>query len=339
MTAWNESAYPADSLLISDIPLTFRQIQFALSDLWEDEHTVIAGDYGTGGTITGAEHREGSAKAFHRATEPAYKPEASESVALAAADAGRLWIDSDDNHVYFYSGSAWVDLETALATFTQAMNIAGTLEIDDTLTIVGNNAAVVFDEADQADPEGQWRIVAAGGNLVIQDRNDADAAWLNGIVLNREGNVQLGSTTAGANTRELGGLADPTSAQNAATKAYADANIAGTAVDARVLFGSRDTTDTVSDPLAVNQVYYAECDGFITIQTTGQTGVGILFYLDQVDGTTLLFTNSGPSSVTDRKFVTLPIMKGDYFKWTISGGATQEYACWVPFGTGGLVAQ
>jgi microcystin-dependent protein len=107
MTAWNEATYPADSLKISDIPLVFRQLQFALSDLWEPEHTTIAGNYAaSAGNITGFQHKEGSAIAYYEDSAPTNQPDGATS--LTTSDAGRVWFDSDDaNRQYVWTGSAW----------------------------------------------------------------------------------------------------------------------------------------------------------------------------------------------------------------------------------------
>jgi microcystin-dependent protein len=159
MTAWNEATYPADSLKISDIPLVFRQLQFALSDLWEPEHGTIAGNYAaSSGSITGFKHASGSAKMYHQNAEPTTQPG---GAALDASDAGRLWWDanalSGTGALYFYDGSAWVRVSTSItpvgtiiayasdATPAGWHRCAGT-EIDKTLysdlfDVIGHNYA------------------------------------------------------------------------------------------------------------------------------------------------------------------------------------------------------
>lgn len=54
----------------------------------------------------GGEHLAGSAKVYYQATAPTTRPDG--VTALDSDDAGRIWIDSDDNSESFWSGSAWV---------------------------------------------------------------------------------------------------------------------------------------------------------------------------------------------------------------------------------------
>jgi hypothetical protein len=66
-----------------------------------DKEHVAAGVASAGG-----EHKEGSAKGYYEAAAPTNRPDG--TTALVTADAGRLWIDSADNLLNIYSGSAWV---------------------------------------------------------------------------------------------------------------------------------------------------------------------------------------------------------------------------------------
>jgi hypothetical protein len=54
----------------------------------------------------GGEHKEGSAKAYYEAAEPTQRPDAATN--LDATDAGRIWIDSDNDSMKIYDGSAFV---------------------------------------------------------------------------------------------------------------------------------------------------------------------------------------------------------------------------------------
>lgn len=56
----------------------------------------------------GGEHKAGSAKAYRQSSAPTQRPDASTS--LGSADAGRMWLDSDNNKLYVWSGAAWVEI-------------------------------------------------------------------------------------------------------------------------------------------------------------------------------------------------------------------------------------
>lgn len=64
----------------------------------------------------GGEHKAGSAKAYHQASAPTQRPDASTS--LDTDDAGRLWLDSDDDKLYKWNGSAWEAVK-AIALISQ----------------------------------------------------------------------------------------------------------------------------------------------------------------------------------------------------------------------------
>lgn len=55
--------------------------------------------------ITGGVNRAGSAKAYYQSGAPTLKPNSADG-ALAAGDAGRLWVDSDDMSINVWDGSA-----------------------------------------------------------------------------------------------------------------------------------------------------------------------------------------------------------------------------------------
>ena len=64
----------------------------------------------------GGEHKAGSAKAYHQSGAPTLRPDGTTS--LGADDAGRLWVDSDDDKLYKWDGSAWV-AATSIALIAQ----------------------------------------------------------------------------------------------------------------------------------------------------------------------------------------------------------------------------
>lgn len=129
----------------------------------------------------------------------------------------------------------------------------------------------------------------------------------------------------------------PSGATAAVNKTYAD-SIATGKEDAIVtqatanLFGAWTTDDTVAATLVKDTVYKAQCDGFVTaFIATGHSVVG--------------FTDSSNPPTTERTHnvdgsgggITVPVRKDDYVKIESSGGTPTLH--WLPFGTGGLVAQ
>jgi hypothetical protein len=107
---WNAAwaADPLDSDSPSQGASEIREVKDAVEERMKNEHTTYTGDGTSGTALIDWNHKEGSAKAYYEATEPTQRPNA--STALSAADAGRIWIDSDDGAVYYYSGSAWTEI-------------------------------------------------------------------------------------------------------------------------------------------------------------------------------------------------------------------------------------
>ncbi len=136
------------------------------------------------------------------------------------------------------------------------------------------------------------------------------------------------------------------SATHAATqqsiKAYADA-VGSAKEDALVtqatasIFGARTTVDTASGALAHTEIYKAQSDGFLTVNTGDQ---------DNRRETKILSDSSATPSVIiarssddlGRNVMTVPILKDDYFQITIQTDVPASIY-WVPIGTGGLVKQ
>lgn len=79
--------------------LEIQSLRLGVGDRLGKEHTAPAAA-GVGG-----EHTAGSAKAYHQASAPTLRPDGATS--LDSTDAGRLWIDSDDDVLYKWNGTAW----------------------------------------------------------------------------------------------------------------------------------------------------------------------------------------------------------------------------------------
>jgi hypothetical protein len=77
-----------------------RVLRGGVADRFLKEHVVPAAA-GLGG-----EHLEGSARSYRSSGAPTTKPDG--ITLLDTNDEGRLWVDSDTNQIYSWTGSAWV---------------------------------------------------------------------------------------------------------------------------------------------------------------------------------------------------------------------------------------
>jgi hypothetical protein len=105
---------PTDSEFFKDGAKEIRDLRTGVGIRSDKEHVALAG------SSAGGEHKEGSAKAYYEATGPTNRPDG--STALTAADAGRLWVDSDDQLLYHYNGSAWALITCAVNANTNFTN-------------------------------------------------------------------------------------------------------------------------------------------------------------------------------------------------------------------------
>ena len=74
----------------------------------ENEHSSYTTKGGTSGGSVAADflHKEGSARGYYASGAPTVRPDGSTS--LGTGDDGRIWVDSDTNELYVWSGTAWV---------------------------------------------------------------------------------------------------------------------------------------------------------------------------------------------------------------------------------------
>ena len=122
-TFWDESK-PVDGLLIPDIPQSIRFLVGNVEALLGIEHHTFPTD-----SNSGAYHSQGSAVPFYQSSAPATRADSS---AFAAADLGRLWVDSDDQRVYMLTATTPSWTEIALPTTVS--------KADPTLTLVNTDA-------------------------------------------------------------------------------------------------------------------------------------------------------------------------------------------------------
>lgn len=101
------------------------------------EHDTLAA------SSAGGEHKAGSAKAYHQSTAPTLRPDGTTS--LSADDAGRLWVDSDDDKLYKWNGTAWEDLKAvALIAQFEKNNSAALPSLPFTQTGLTNGTWIVW---------------------------------------------------------------------------------------------------------------------------------------------------------------------------------------------------
>jgi len=108
---WDASfdASPAGSANASTIDDKIRELKEAILERVGNEHTEYVDDSTLGAYTKDWRHRPGSAVAYYQVAEPTAQP-GSSGAALGADDAGRIWIDSDDNSLYVYDGAAFVNV-------------------------------------------------------------------------------------------------------------------------------------------------------------------------------------------------------------------------------------
>ena len=122
--SWDENA-PAASDPVGDGDNEIRILRAAVRNRLEIEHVMPAAS-GVGG-----EHLEGSARAYYASADPTDRPDG--TAVLGADDEGRLYVDSDDDSMKVYTGSAWTFIQV-VNSMISAGAVTGT-EINSTFDI------------------------------------------------------------------------------------------------------------------------------------------------------------------------------------------------------------
>lgn len=134
--------------------------------------------------------------------------------------------------------------------------------------------------------------------------------------------------------------AKPTEDTGIANKKYVDDAIDAAALitqAAASIFGPRTNRDTDGAVFVQEQVYLAQCDGFLTACNNYPSSGVTAIYVGSTAGTVTTkigdatFNLNGTDSST-----TVPIRKGEYVKVSTTGAGEPEYIWWVPIGIGGL---
>lgn len=101
---------PSGNSLVANTDEEFRSLKSFQEAWWEQEH------YATSGSATSAGvHKQGSARAFVQAAAPSSE---------VVRPAGQLWVDTDDDGLYYHNGSSWV-LMTNSITLGSAQSWTG----------------------------------------------------------------------------------------------------------------------------------------------------------------------------------------------------------------------
>jgi hypothetical protein len=110
LSTWN-SAYelvPAQADAPSTLGTTGRATRVDIRERMENEHSSYTAKGGTSGGSVAADflHKAGSGRVYYQSPAPTLRPDG--VTALSAADAGRLWVDSDLMTLYLWDGAQWL---------------------------------------------------------------------------------------------------------------------------------------------------------------------------------------------------------------------------------------
>jgi hypothetical protein len=156
MATWSAAyeATPAATDKASEGDDRIREVKTDIRSRIGNEHGTYANlAVGATGVATADWfHKTGSALAYYQAAAPTQRPDA--STTLGANDVGRLWIDSDDQTLYHWDGSAWEDKWrfADVVTFAADLVVPG---IDSSNT---GGISMEVDYRDTAGTEGQLTL-------------------------------------------------------------------------------------------------------------------------------------------------------------------------------------
>jgi hypothetical protein len=294
---WDQTKPPA-GLLIADIPQAFNYLIANVEALLGNEHETFPD-----ASNTGSYHLQGSARPFFQDAAPTTK---TNGEAFTSTDNGALWVDSNstpDNSLYVltdYSVPTWTSIADIIAAST-AIDLAGTLDV---------TGAVTFDSTLQVDG-----AVTLGTTLTV------DSVDITNIDTSAEG---LTDDDVSIPTSAL--VQDGLDTKESLLVTQGTASI----------FGARTRKDTSAADLTVNQVYQAECDGFImaSIKYDSAANYETIILLEGATSNPATQVCDMANGVGQACFC-YPASKDMYYKIT-STGNDFEYIQWKPIGTGGL---
>ncbi|KKL12652.1 hypothetical protein LCGC14_2533620 [marine sediment metagenome] len=303
---------PLDHTLVSAVPDEIRNVK-----------ALVIGD--------SAASTGGAARIFFQAAAPTVRYDGS---AFDASDNGSLWIDSDDNHIYFltaFAGPTWTDYETIIEAMLLVMarsNVTLTLKnTDNENSNGGRDSSLRFQglqdgnevttlAAFEVSHEGTADDEKGKISIKVNDGDDGDSPSKEAIAV----------ASTGIPTLLVGALL------SASTAPTADAMVSNKKY--RDDFGVRTNEDDESNAMLVAHAYLANQAGtVIVVHTSVGIGSQITGYVDTdnnpaAGGTVVMGFHSYSAGIESSSF---PVESGKYFEVTLTGGTALIY--WQPNGT------
>ena len=237
-SAW-DGTDPADSVLIGDVPGEIRDTKNQINYRISLEHTDMAS--GEDDANRGGLHRKGAGRAYYESGHAAAtKPD--EVTAIDSDDDGRLLIDTDDNSLWVYSGSAWE--EVALVGGFGGSEVAILDGRSGGQTLSGGTAAT-----DDLTLQANSNVSPSGDYELIIDATQTSAIELNevpvkSLVLSED---MSGGSTNGTDGGQIKGVKTASEAYDVLTKGVAcisATELLSTGGIARCAFGAKEASDS-----------------------------------------------------------------------------------------------
>lgn len=199
-----DDAAPADGDVISNGAKEIRDLRKGLKYRLDKEHVTLAAGTLDGSdldTTGGGEHKIGSALAYSASSAPTERPGGD---TLTSADEGRLWVDTGNDFLYYYDGSAWVAIGFVLGTSSILANAVTTAKIADDNVTGAKIAANAIDSDHYTDDSidtahyapASVDTAAIAGNAVTRAKiADTNYVWLRE---EQTANTNGGTFTSGA---------------------------------------------------------------------------------------------------------------------------------------------
>jgi hypothetical protein len=108
MATWDATfeAAPDGGNPPSTLDDAIRAHKAAVEERMKNEHTTYSGDSTSGTASVDWRHKKGSARAYYQSAAPTNQPGTAGS-GLGSGDDGRLFVDSDDDALYVWNGTAF----------------------------------------------------------------------------------------------------------------------------------------------------------------------------------------------------------------------------------------
>lgn len=331
--SWDEDA-PANTDNISDGAQEMRYLRQAVADTFEYEHESPTPSSGTTLPSDAGRHLQGSAVSYSQDSEPSLRPDESTSF-VDGEDQGRLWHDSDDSV-----------FKVLTAVDSNVWTAIGSL-VGDTVEISGATATATFTDSDESNPEGRFRVQAAGTNLNLDYKSGESTFTTLARLDGSNGALQL-VAAMDANSQKITDLADGTESGDALHYGQVD--------DSTIGFNGSDQLEVkdgsvqqaqISSPFGSwtdkapgwesGDVFDEGEAGFLlcNIKSSANEDVNYFLYSDDTaDPSTVLYSEVWHADHMGEYVCTgfcVPIKAGDKWKLVINSGYL-ERLIWLPFG-------